>query len=80
MSFDRSLRALERGGALDSEHEELYNAALGAGMETPEDYMEVSLARIDSIRRHGPDKMDALRTAFRSTVEMMEVRRAWLSH
>ncbi|KAI8465892.1 MAG: hypothetical protein J3K34DRAFT_452483 [Monoraphidium minutum] len=53
----RSLRALERGGGGGggggggAAHEEVYQDALKAGMQGPEDYMEVLLARADFLRR-----------------------------
>ena len=69
----RSLRALERSGAKESEQESWYNSALAAGMETPEDYMEVALARLDAIRRQGPEKAGELRVAFQAVQEMLQV-------
>ena len=69
----RALRALERGGAPDAEHAALHAAALAAGMETPEDYMAVSLARLDCLRRQGAGSMEALRAAFQAATELMAV-------
>ena len=69
----RALRALERGGGSDKEQEQLYGAALAAGMESPEDYMDVSLARLDALRRKGPEHMEPLRAAFQATSELMQV-------
>lgn len=69
----RGLRALERGGGSEEEHQAVYSAALSAGMESPDDYMEVSLARLDALRRRGPSQMEALRSAFYSTTELMQV-------
>lgn len=42
-------------------------------MEAPEDYLEVSLARLDAIRRQGPEKAGELRAAFQAVTEMMQV-------
>lgn len=60
-------------GGSDAELEALYNRALSAGMESPEDYMEVSMARLDALRRRGPSQMETLRKAFQDTSELMEV-------
>ena len=36
--------------------------------------MEVSLARLDALRRRGPSQMEALRKAFEDTTELLQVR------
>jgi len=69
----RSLRALERGGASEEGQEAAYHSALAAGMESPEDYMEVCLARLDALRRKGSDHMEGLRAAFQAATELMQV-------
>lgn len=43
-------------------------------MEAAEDYLLVSLARLDALRRKGPSHMETLRKAFQDTNELMEVR------
>lgn len=40
-AWDRGLRALERGGASDEEHAAFHEYALQAGLQSPEDYLEV---------------------------------------
>ncbi len=39
---DRSLRALERAGCSDEEHKSQHEKALQAGLQTAEDYTEVT--------------------------------------
>lgn len=69
----RSLRALERGGASNAEHEELFNAARTAGLENPEDYMEIFLARLDYLRRSVSSTKDELWEKFESASEDIQV-------
>ena len=70
----RALIALEGLGGSDAEQEALCSSALSAGLESAEDYMEVSLTRLDGLRRKGPSQMEALRKAFQDTNQLMEVR------
>lgn len=72
--WSRGLRALERCKAPEEQQEALFNSALAAGMESAEDYLEVSLARIDAVRRKGADHAAELRALFQSTTELMQVR------
>ena len=42
-------------------------------MQSLEDYMEVILARLDALRRRGPEHLPALRAAFTSGTELIKV-------
>ena len=64
---------MEGLGGSDAEQEALCSSALSAGLESAEDYMEVSLARLDALRRKGPSQIEALRKAFLDTNQLMEV-------
>ena len=68
-----ALRALElHDSALQKEqHDSLYSAALQAGLQTAEDYMEVVLARLDGLRHMGTDHAQALRQGFQHAAELM---------
>lgn len=41
-------------------------------MEAPEEYVEVSLARLDALRRGGPPQLQSLRATFQATTELMQ--------
>ncbi|KAF6257164.1 hypothetical protein COO60DRAFT_1271527 [Scenedesmus sp. NREL 46B-D3] len=54
-----ALRAMEHTGAPDEEHAALAERALAAGMQGPEDYLSVLLARADCLRHQLPTPADA---------------------
>lgn len=63
---------MERGGGSEESHAEMYSAALAAGLQQPEDYMEVILARLDKLRGAGREGAPALRKAFQEASALME--------
>ncbi|KAG2446465.1 hypothetical protein HYH02_008457 [Chlamydomonas schloesseri] len=48
--WERCLRSLDRTGAPPERLQEMYERALAAGLQSPEDYMVVVLARLDALR------------------------------
>lgn len=78
------MRALERNRSLTrnpkgvtstparGDYDAMYKNALAAGMEAPEDYLEVSLAWLDALRRQATP-IEPLREAFQATTELMQV-------
>lgn len=68
-----ALRALELHSTCDEQqHASLYSAALQAGLQTAEDYMEVVLARLDGLRHMSTDSVQALRRGFQQAAELMK--------
>ena len=68
-----ALRALELRSTCDEQqHASLYGAALQAGLQMAEDYMEVVLARLDGLRHMSTDSMQALRQGFQQAAELMQ--------
>lgn len=74
----RRLRALERGKAEQKEIQAVYEAALKAGLQGPEDYLGILLARADYLRRQlppgaplSPEPLERLRAHFKSSWELM---------
>ena len=69
----RFLRALERGGASRKDHSELYNQALSSGLESPEDYMAIGLARLDFLRRSSKENFTELFETFSAINTFIQV-------
>ncbi|BDA40979.1 Squamous cell carcinoma antigen recognized by T-cells 3 [Coccomyxa sp. Obi] len=69
----RGLWALERGGLSDEEHAAFHARALQAGLQSPEDYLEVQLARIDCLRRKGQAAYAKTKEAFEAAQELLSV-------
>ncbi|WIA33569.1 hypothetical protein OEZ86_006693 [Tetradesmus obliquus] len=67
-----ALRAMERTGAPDEQHAALAEKALAAGMQGPEDYLSVLLARADCLRHQLP-------TAAPAASEAAAQLRAWFA-